>query len=228
MSCPEWLASRYASSARENSPRSRWSSACRYKAPPTQGRPTVWESRSHAEPGLAHGVRPGTLQLHDLRAVHQALAAIGNEVRLRRAPLAERRRPLLGPAQVEDLLAFPDHRAVDDPDTDRRHLAGGDGHHDLVEQRHAFRGLPRSEERLADADATERHELRSHRSARRSWPPDRRWRRGSRCHPPTCAGAPGARAGILAPRSRAGHRPAAAGPGRASPRSAPTRPGSAR
>jgi hypothetical protein len=100
------------------------------------------------------------LQLHDLGVVHQALAAIGHEVRLRRAPLAERLRPLLGPAQVEDLLAFPDHGAVDDPDPDRRHLTGGDGNHDLVEQRHACRGLPRSDEGLADAEATERHELR--------------------------------------------------------------------
>jgi hypothetical protein len=111
-------------------------------------------------PGLAHGVRPGPLQMHDLGAVHQALAAIGHEVRLRRAPLAERLRPLLRPAQVEELLAFPDHGAVDDPDPDRRHFTGGDGNHDLVEQRHAGRGLSRPDEGLADAEATERHELR--------------------------------------------------------------------
>jgi hypothetical protein len=98
--------------------------------------------------------------LHDLGAVHQALATIGHEIRLRRAPLAKRLGPLLGPAQVEDLLAFPDHGAVDDPDPDGRHLTGGDGNHDLVEQRHAFRGLSRPDEGLADAEATERHELR--------------------------------------------------------------------
>jgi hypothetical protein len=50
------------------------------------------------------------LQLHDLGTVHLALAAIGDEVRLRRAPLAERRRPLLGVTQVEEVLAFLDHR----------------------------------------------------------------------------------------------------------------------
>jgi hypothetical protein len=46
------------------------------------------------------------------------------------------------------------------PDPDGRHLTGGDGNHDLVEQRHAFRGLSRPDEGLADAEATERHELR--------------------------------------------------------------------
>ena len=74
--------------------------------------------------------------------MHQALPAVGHQVRLRRAPVAQRRRPLLRPAQVEDLLAGLDHGAVDDPGDDRRHLAGGDGDHHLVEQRHALRGPP--------------------------------------------------------------------------------------
>ena len=46
--------------------------------------------------------------------MHQALPAIGHEVRLRLAPAAERRRPLLGPAHVEHVLAHLDHRAVHD------------------------------------------------------------------------------------------------------------------
>ena len=44
----------------------------------------------------------------------------GHQVGLGRAPVAQRRRPLLRPAQVEDLLARLDHAAVDVPDDDRR------------------------------------------------------------------------------------------------------------
>lgn len=109
--------------------------------------------------GLVHGVRPGALQLHQLGAVQQALATIGHQVRLRCAPTAHRRRPLARPAQIPEALAFRDHSTVDGPDTDRRHLAGRDGDHDLVEQRHALRDLPRSEQRLANTEPTECHQL---------------------------------------------------------------------
>ena len=74
--------------------------------------------------------------------------------------IGQRRRPLLRPAQIEDLLAVLDHRAVDDPDAERRHLAGRDGDHDLVKQRHALRGLSRSDQRLAEAEPAERDQLR--------------------------------------------------------------------
>jgi hypothetical protein len=51
------------------------------------------------------GIRPGTVQLHDLGTVHKALTAVWHEVRLGGAPLAQGRRPLPCPWQVEDPLA---------------------------------------------------------------------------------------------------------------------------
>ena len=77
------------------------------------------------------------MQLHDLGAVHQALATEGDQIRLGRTPVRQRRRPLPGPAQIEDLLARLDHGAVDDPRNDRRHFTGLNGDHDLIQQRHA-------------------------------------------------------------------------------------------
>ncbi len=65
--------------------------------------------------------------------MHQTLPAVRHEVRLRLAPAAQRRRPLLGPAHVEHVLAHLDHRAVHDPGDDRRHLTGRHRHHHLVE-----------------------------------------------------------------------------------------------
>ncbi len=108
---------------------------------------------------LAHRIPPGALQLHELGAVHEALAAIGNEARLRRAPLGQRRRPLPRPVQIEDLLAVLEHRTVDDAHADRRHLAGRDGHHDLIEQDHSLRGLSRSKQGLPEAQPAECHQL---------------------------------------------------------------------
>jgi hypothetical protein len=81
------------------------------------------------------------MQLHDLGAVHQALATEGDQIRLGRTPVRQRRRPLPGAAQIEDLLARLDHGAVDDPRNDWRHFAGLDGDHDLIQQRHTRGGL---------------------------------------------------------------------------------------
>ena len=155
---------------------------------------------------LAHGVPPGSLQLHELGAVHETLAAIGNEVRLRCAPLGQRRRPLPRPAQIEDLLAVLEHRAVDDPDADRRHLAGRDGDHDLVEQRHALRGLSRSEQRLPEAQPAERHQLRVAEALADPGGLGRRVRGPPRRRPRTGAEARGPRGDTPAPRSRADRR----------------------
>jgi len=99
------------------------------------------------------------VQLHDLGAMHQTLTAEGHQLRLRRAPVAQRRRPLLRPAHIEDLLARHDHTAVDDPDDDRSHLAGRDGDHDLVEQRHALRGLAQPGQGLPPAEPRERRQV---------------------------------------------------------------------
>ena len=56
--------------------------------------------------------------------------------------MAERRRPLVRPAQIEQLLAALDDRAVGVADRNRGYLAGRDGDHGLVEQTHAGSDLP--------------------------------------------------------------------------------------
>jgi hypothetical protein len=109
---------------------------------------------------LVQCIRPGAVHLHDLGAVHHALPTVGHQVRLRLAPVREGRGPFLRPAQVEDLLARFDHGAVDDPGDDRRDLAGGDGDHHLVQQCQRRGGLTRSDQRLAHAEPSERHQVR--------------------------------------------------------------------
>jgi hypothetical protein len=99
------------------------------------------------------------MQLHDLGAMHQALTAVGHEVRLRRTPVAERRRPLLRPAQIEDLPADLDHAAVDHPRQDWRHLTVRDRDHGLVEQRQALDGLSHPDQHPALAMPTEDHQI---------------------------------------------------------------------
>src|SRR5918998_1482836 len=74
--------------------------------------------------------------------MHQALAAVEHQFRLRLTPAAERRGPLLGPAHVEHLLASLDHRAVQVADRNRRDLPRRDRHHGVVEQCHALGDLP--------------------------------------------------------------------------------------
>jgi hypothetical protein len=98
-------------------------------------------------------------QLHHLRPMHQALTAERHEVRLRRAPVGQRCRPLLRATQIEELLAYLDHRAVDAPSHNRRHLAGLDGDHRLVQQRHALGGLPQPQQRPATANQSERRQI---------------------------------------------------------------------
>ncbi len=101
------------------------------------------------------GVGPLPVQLHDLGAVHQALTAVGHQVRLRGAPVAQRAGPLTGPAQVEDLLAGLDHGAVDDAGDDRGQLARRDRDHRLVEQRHCLGGLAQEDQGLPSAERAE-------------------------------------------------------------------------
>ena len=62
---------------------------------------------------------------------HEALATVGGELGLSRSPTAQRRRPLVRPAQIEDVHTGLDHRAVDHACDDRRHLAGRDRRHSL-------------------------------------------------------------------------------------------------
>ena len=49
----------------------------------------------------SHGVVPRVVGLEDLRPVDEALAAVGHEIRLARAPGCERLGPLRGPLEVE-------------------------------------------------------------------------------------------------------------------------------
>ena len=93
------------------------------------------------------------------------------------APVGQRRRPLLRPAQIEDLLACLDHAAVDEPGDDLGHLVGRDGDHDLVEQRHARgRSLPCAISARPWPIAGERHQVDVTEAHRRSRRPGRRSR----------------------------------------------------
>ena len=109
---------------------------------------------------LRHGIRPRTAEQHQLGAVDQALAAVEHQLRLRVAPAAERRRPLLGPTHVEHLLAPLDHRAVEVSDRRRGHLVRRDRHHRLVEQRHALGDLSAIDQAPALTDPGQCDELR--------------------------------------------------------------------
>ena len=110
-------------------------------------------------PRRAARARPLAVQLHDLGAMDQAVAAERDQVRLRVAPVGQCRRPLLRPAQIEDLLACLDHAAVDRAGDDLGHLVGHDGDHDLVEQRHARGRVPLRDQRAALDVAGERHQV---------------------------------------------------------------------
>lgn len=74
--------------------------------------------------------------------------------------LTQRRGPLLGPAQIEDLLTGQDHGAVDDPGHERRDLAGLHGHHRLVEQPHRPVAFVHPDQCLATATLTQRTQVR--------------------------------------------------------------------
>ena len=100
------------------------------------------------------------MELHDLRPVHQTLTTERDQIRLSLAPPAQRGGPLLGTPKVEDLLTGVDHRAVDDADDDRGDLLGGDGHHGFVQPGHTLDDLPEEDERLAQAQPRQRHQVR--------------------------------------------------------------------
>ena len=108
---------------------------------------------------LVHRVAPGAVHRHDLGAMHEALTSIRNEIRLRLAPMAQRGRPLLGPAQIERLLAGFDRTAVHDPRDHRRHLAGRHRNDHLVEQRQSRRSVAEVDQRLPTTKSTEGHEV---------------------------------------------------------------------
>ena len=118
---PRSFARMYAASAFSNSPRSRWIS------------PSAVERRARRRPAAQQLARrpvhpraarvPVAAQLHDFGAVEETLAAIAHETWLRGAPSRERGRPLVGTAQIEDLLACLQHAAVDIARQHRRHVS---------------------------------------------------------------------------------------------------------
>ena len=103
---------------------------------------------------------PGSVQLHDLGPVHQALPAVGHQLRLGRAPSGQCRRPCLRASHVEDLLACLDHGAVGDSPHDRRDLAGRDRDHHFVQSGHALDGLAKADQGLTLAEAAHRDQIR--------------------------------------------------------------------
>src|SRR5581483_5969348 len=98
---------------------------------------------------LAERVGPGAAKLQNLGAMDEALATVEDQVRLVLAPAAQRRRPLLRAAQVEDLMARLDDRAIQNPGDDGGDLAGGNRDHGLVEQRDTGRHLAQLDQRLS-------------------------------------------------------------------------------
>lgn len=86
---------------------------------------------------------------HDLAAVHRALAGEHDQAGLRVDPRGERAGPLRRAAVVADLLARLDQRAVHLARGHRRHVAGRDPDHRLVEQRQAFGDAARVEQQPA-------------------------------------------------------------------------------
>jgi hypothetical protein len=110
--------------------------------------------------GLVERLAPGPARLHDLGAVDEAAAREHHDPGLLLDPARHRRRPLLRARQLVQLPAAVDHAAVDEAGRDRRHLAGDDGHHRLVEQRQALLGGAQPDEAQALLVDGEREEVR--------------------------------------------------------------------
>ena len=109
--------------------------------------------------GLHQCVGPGAVQLHDLRTMEQARSGERHQVGLLLAPRRQGERPLLGAAQLVDLIAALDHAAVDEPAHDRRQLAGGDRHHRLVQAGEPVPNAAQRGERAALVDQPDGDEV---------------------------------------------------------------------
>src|ERR1700752_1631267 len=66
-------------------------------------------------PGLLERLRPGPVELHDLRAMGQAAAAEAHHLGLLLAPARQGRGPFPSPAGLVSPLTGKDHTAVDEP-----------------------------------------------------------------------------------------------------------------
>ena len=94
------------------------------------------------------GTRPVAGRLPELGLVHQALAAVRDQIRLRSAPLVECCSPLRRPGQIEELQALEDHGAVHNPRHDRPHLARADREHHFVQPGQPARLVSHGQQRL--------------------------------------------------------------------------------
>ena len=110
-------------------------------------------------PGLGQRVGPQPVRGHDLRAVHQALPAEGHQIGLGLAPVAQRAGPLPGPAQVIELVAGADHRAIGHAGDQRRHLSGGHRGHRLVQQHQPLGRATHGYQRLPLAHPAQGHQV---------------------------------------------------------------------
>ena len=102
---------------------------------------------------------PVAPQLHHLRTIEQALAAVAHEVRLTGAPLGKRRGPLVRPAQIERFLARLQHTAIDITCQDRRHLACDHRDHRFIQQRDTFRDVSELNEGAAASVTRQRCQI---------------------------------------------------------------------
>ena len=82
-------------------------------------------------PRLLQGLLPRSAQLHDLGAVDQAEAIVGDHLGLALTPPRQRLGPLPRMAELAGVKTEGDRVAVDDPGDDRRQLARGRGDQDL-------------------------------------------------------------------------------------------------
>ena len=156
---PAWLASRYASSA-PGEPAAQpvdlgelIVGGARLRLRRRSGEPLAGALR------LAEGVRPGAVQAHQLGAADEAVRAEGDEVGVGGAPALERRRPLLGAAEVEERVARADDAAVHGAGDERADLAARHGDHHLVEERHPLARPAHAQQAAALAVARHHHEV---------------------------------------------------------------------
>ncbi len=84
---------------------------------------------------LHNRVGPSALELHDLCAMHQALAGKAHQLRLRLAPSRKGGCPFASTVERIHLMTAVDHAAIDQTRNQRRQFPGGDCKHRLVQQR---------------------------------------------------------------------------------------------
>jgi len=109
--------------------------------------------------GFVDGVLPRAAELQHFGTANEALTAIRDEIGLRPAPLAQRRRPLLRPGPIEDFVAGLEHAAVDVACENGGDFAGDDRDHRLIEQTDTLCDLSQPNQRATAPMPRERHEI---------------------------------------------------------------------